>query len=353
LEKRNFDLKIQRLERLALTFNEHPKSSETCLRVFSETTDVDFYFSNREEERPNFIASTTKTMLSAIVLTLVEEKYLKLDDSLTKFLNKEITSGLNSFGGVDRSGDITIRHLLSNQSGIPNYYAKKALSPGKHIPEQTSKDPGWTFEEATGISKSMKAKFPPGTGKVEYSFTNFQILSEVVEVASGEPLKSLFQARLFDKLGMASSSLFTKEDSIEFDKYANLLIAKYPYFGAMRMASLRGEGAVVATTEDVLKFSKALFCGNLLTQSSVAELTKNSAKLLPGVSYGLGTMLIKPPLVFTGFKNLPQLIGHSGATGHFMFFEPETKTHFVGTVNQLGDPLLGMRMLFKAAAAVL
>ena len=53
--------------------------------------------------------STSKTITAAAVLGLVEAEQVKLDDPIDRYLDSQ------PYGP-----DVTIRHLLSHTSGIPN-----------------------------------------------------------------------------------------------------------------------------------------------------------------------------------------------------------------------------------------
>jgi D-alanyl-D-alanine carboxypeptidase len=68
------------------------------------------------------IASVTKLYTTVVVLRLVEQGQLRLEDRLTDLLPAEVTSGLHVQDGVDRTGEITVEHLLGHTSGLPDYY---------------------------------------------------------------------------------------------------------------------------------------------------------------------------------------------------------------------------------------
>ena len=145
--------------------------------------------------------------------------------------------------------------------------------------------------------------------------------------------------------------MFRKQDVDLFTSLGPLLYGKQSYLGANRLASLRGEGAIVSTTEDTLKFLK-YFVENRVNGKDHHELLGETKKLYPGVEYGQGIMKIDFPRGLAGFRKLPMAIGHLGATGHFMVFAPTLGTYLVGTVNQLASPLLGVRFLANLVAAL-
>ena len=76
-------------------------------------------------DQPYFIASTTKLFTTAIILKLREEGKLNLVDKISKFLDKSILNGLHFYKGMEYSEELTIKHLLSHTSGLPDYFQGK------------------------------------------------------------------------------------------------------------------------------------------------------------------------------------------------------------------------------------
>lgn len=79
-------------------------------------------FGNIQKDDQYFIASVTKLYVSALILHLMAASKLTLEDKIRQHLDEDIMKGLHVLDGVDYSGEITIAHLLSNTSGIPDYF---------------------------------------------------------------------------------------------------------------------------------------------------------------------------------------------------------------------------------------
>ena len=62
---------------------------------------------------------------------------------------------------------------------------------------------------------------------------------------------------------------------------------------------------------------------------------------------GIGLMRFKLPKSFTMGKNVPVLYGHSGLSGAFAYYAPETDTYYSGTVNQIFKPGTSYKLLVK------
>ena len=67
---------------------------------------------------PFFIASITKRFIITLLLQAYERDEVDLDAPITAYLPDSVTTGLHVRGGVDRSGEITVRHLASHSSGL-------------------------------------------------------------------------------------------------------------------------------------------------------------------------------------------------------------------------------------------
>jgi len=131
-------------------------------------------------DRPYFIASTTKLFTTAIILKLREEGKLTLKDKIGEYFDAPILSGLHRYKGKDYSQELTIKHLLSHTSGLPDYFQDKGTS-GKSLEDElmAGNDQFWTFEESIERSKKMSPLFVPGAkGKAKYSDANFQLLGK-------------------------------------------------------------------------------------------------------------------------------------------------------------------------------
>jgi D-alanyl-D-alanine carboxypeptidase len=136
---------------------------------------------NLTTDRPYFIASTTKLFTTAIIMKLRAEGKLSLEDKISKYIDASILSGLHFYKGKDYSQELTIRHLLSHTSGLPDYFQDKGAS-GKSLENElmAGNDQFWTFEESIDRSKKMSPLFVPGTkGKAKYSDANFQLLGKI------------------------------------------------------------------------------------------------------------------------------------------------------------------------------
>ena len=123
------------------------------------------------------IASASKWLTAATMMTLVDAGKVSLDDPVSKFLP--------NFTEPVRSA--TIRQLLSHTAGIAqaNCIWEQQLS----------------LTECTNEVAKQKASFQPGT-KFSYGNTSFSVAGRIIEVVSGQPFEKAFESRIALPLGM-------------------------------------------------------------------------------------------------------------------------------------------------------
>lgn len=323
-----------------------------CLEVGVVDEQKEFFFSSvdgtdgQTGQTRQLITSTSKVFASCLTHLLEREGFLSLEDSIGKYLSQDEYRGLVGEANSLEAGSLTIRQLLSHSTGIPSYYSRMALpkSRGQYTAASAT-DPGWDFERALEIAKNLpKRKKSPK--RAEYSFTNYLILSKILERATGLSLQELLDLKILKPLGLTDTTVLHKQNLEAFQSISSVYFGKDLYLGARRIASLGLDGAIISTTKDVLVFAKALATGKL-GDGVFQSMSQNFKSLYPGVDYGLGLMRF----VFPGRRlgNKLTLFGHLGASGHFLLFDPGRQLFVAGTTNQLGRPLLTFSVVRKIA----
>jgi CubicO group peptidase (beta-lactamase class C family) len=161
------------------------------------------------EDTPFLIASIDKLYNATITLMLREAGRLDLDEAITAYLPSTVTRGLHRYRGDDYSEKITLRHLLTHTSGLPDWledYPKNGSSLVDSILEEG--DRALTIEEvAAYVREHLQSHFPPQDltrkrPKVRYSDTNFMLIIAIIEAVTGEPLQEVHQRKLYEPLGL-------------------------------------------------------------------------------------------------------------------------------------------------------
>ena len=280
-----------------------------------------------------FIASVTKMYVTAVIMSLAHENKLSLNDKISKYIDAKYMEGLHVYKGVDYSGEITVMHLISNTSGIPDYFFyKEKGKPAAADSLFAGADEAWGFDKTIAAVKNMKPKFAPGT-KVAYSDPNYQLLGKIIEAVTGKEDGDVFKERIFDVLKLPNSYMYEnpndKSPVAFYYKDKKTWLPNY-------MASVGAEGGIVSTAEDVMIFTKAFFGGRFFPKEKIEGLKKWRMLLPPpGLFYfGIGLEKMPAPRIMTPFKPIKEIVGFWGQTGSFSWYNTDADLYFTGTANQ-------------------
>lgn len=306
-----------------------------CVEDGADSLSLVYGAGNLAAEKPYFIASVTKLYVTAVLLKMRSEKNLDLQDKISKYLDEDILQGLHVYKGVEYSNDITIRELMSNTSGIPDYFTSEVTR------ELTSgNDQIWGFERTLASVKQKKPKFAPGK-KVQYSDTNYQLLGRIIETIAKKDIHTVFREFIFHDLKLENTYLYEDESDGRpapiYFRDRELHLPKY-------MSSIGPEGGIVSTAEESMVFLKAFMKGHFFPVEYFNELKDWRMLFGPGLFF-YGTGIANQPVSLKDFKN--GLIGHWGQTGAFSFYHPETDLYFTGTTNQFYGQSVAAKMMIK------
>jgi D-alanyl-D-alanine carboxypeptidase len=115
-----------------------------------------------------------------------------------------------------------------------------------------------------------------------------------------------------------------------------------------------------STADELLAFMKGLNRGVIFENNHTGSLMGRKwnrfgfprdlvSLRLPGwpIEYGLGMMRFKLPRILTPFKPVPEILGHTGVSGSWLFYCPELDLYLCGTVDQTAEAALPFRVLPK------
>lgn len=296
-------------------------------------------------DSPFFIASTTKLYITTSILKLRELKKLQLTDKISRYLDSELISGIHRHQGTDYSSDITIEQLMAHTSGLPDYFQqKRASSKSLEAEIVAGQDQAWSLGKVIEDAKQMNPHFPPGTkGKALYSDTNYQLLGKIVENITNTSLEDAFKLFIYEPLALSETYLYTNNHG---QTPKTLYYKSAPLHIPQAMASFGPDGGIVSTAEELMRFLRAFFEGRLFPREYVNELYVWNKIFFP-LQYGIGVAKFKLPRVFSPFKPLPELIGHSGLSGAFAYYCPEKDLYLSGTVNQISKPSTSYKLMLR------
>lgn len=326
-------------------------SGDDSIRLISAAGVADENGTPMQKNTPFFIASITKLFISTAVMNLYEDGKLSLEDSISKHLPEKLINNIHKLNGVDYSNRITVQHLLSHSSGLPDWIEDRPKG-GKSFVEkiENEKDRLITNDEVMNIVKeNLSPHFPPqplnSKGiKIRYSDTNYHLLMAIIESITGKMLSDVFNEKIYSPLELNNTFHPEQLENKNIQKPALIWNESKPLNKPLLIQSFRD---LYSTVDDLLKFMKALIQGKLFKQQSTFEMMKHwnrfglpkdkSSLRQPGwpIEYGFGLMRFKLPRWLSPLKSIPEIIGHTGSTGSWLFYCPAKDLYFCGTVDQV------------------
>ena len=168
--------------------------------------------------------------------------------------------------------EISLHHLLSHTSGIPNhtdvegYEYSNLMDPKKRWFESYH-----TTSEIIKLISKEPLLFTPGS-KFSYCNTGYIIIAEAIEAITGLPAYLYIQKALFDPIGLSSTAnpVQGQWDIIKQDPKLSRLstplkydpkegqIDLYPQPHSTDISVAIGAGSIISTSADLLKWNQAL-----------------------------------------------------------------------------------------------
>ena len=298
-------------------------------------------------DQPNYLASCGKLFTATLVAQLVEAGKLGFYDPIGHYLDPELMSGLHLYRGQDYSDQITVRHLLSQTSGLPDHFWP--------LLKRLVKEPGFDLStrEAIEWSKThMKPRFRPGQG-FNYTDINYHLLGLILEQIEGEPFHDILHRQLFQPLGMTHSSVLHCSAPAAADTLpvADFYLDKTAINPLKAYAALDyAGGSVVAPLNEALIFMQALVNHQLISQETLTTMQSDKTRFNPIIDYGYGIWQLSPTFLILPQKY--QCWGVVGATGAFMFYHPGLEAYLIGNFNSSRYMRKGVRFLMSLIKAL-
>ena len=342
------------------------------------------------------IMSMTKPIVGVAILMMMEEGKVKLTDPVSRFIPefREQNVGVavaqpagrggaagaapaGRAGGAATTGaaantggrgaaapeqpfytmpaerQITVRDLLTHTSGLASGTISNREA-GRVAATATE-----TLADYLPRLGKVPLEFQPGTRWAYSAAAGFDVLSRIVEVASGTTIDKFMKARIFDPLGMKDTSYILPRGNARLARlYSRTGDALQPQNEANFMNGIyfSGGGGLVSTAEDYLQFALMLanqgeLNGTRLLSPRAVELMRSA--FIPstlqgrtaGEGFGLSVRVITDPLARNTFLTEGSF-GWSGLYGTHFWVDPEEKV--VGILMAQTSPQ-GVREEFENA----
>lgn len=214
------------------------------------------------------IASVSKSLTSVALGLLVQQGKLDLDAPVQRYVP--------TFPA--KPWPVTTREVAGHLAGIRHY------NPGEF--ESTRFYP--TVMEGLAIFQDDSLLFQPGT-RYSYSSYGWNLISAVIEGASGQPFLPYMSKMVFSPAGMQATQPEFSDSIIPFRAHNYVHEKGGPVLNAPYVDNSYkwAGGGFLSTTEDLARFAQAMLTGTLLAPATV-ELLWTPQKTSDGKSTGYG-----------------------------------------------------------------
>lgn len=216
------------------------------------------------------LASVSKQFTAVAILILVEEGKMSLDDPITQY-----------FDNLPKAWrPITVRHLLTHTSGIPDRFRLIGYAEG------------WTNRQILNrLIQHRRLKFRPGS-RFRYSNSGYNLLAMIVEEVSGQSFREFAHRKIFLPAGMYDTLIYDETKP----EFSNRAVAYRPtrrgyYRSNDFLLFTTGASGIFSTIEDLFRWDQALYSEQIISNDLLEESFKPHAKASRRESYGYGWRL--------------------------------------------------------------
>lgn len=230
-----------------------------------------------------YLASLSKQITAMACLILIDQGKLSLDDKLSSY-----------FPELPYKQSISIKHLLTHTSGIPDYYELGIYKKGMKNSD--------VYE---ALRKDTQLDFEPGS-QYKYSNSAYVLLSMVAAKATNSSFKDLVHTHIFDPLGMKKSVVFDETTAkIEVRALGHTEEGELKDYHAYTT----GGGGIFSNAQDLALWEAALYTDKLVPKDLLQEAYKPMPLSNGEISYyGFGWALD---------KGNPSKVSHTGSLEGF------------------------------------
>ncbi len=277
------------------------------------------------------MASVSKLIGATLTMKLIEEGQLALDQTLLELLPE--------FPNKEQAEKITLEHMISHTSGLPDYATEI-----DSMYVQTGLDP--TEEDYFNFFEGKDLLFEPGTN---YSYCNsgFLLMGIIIERVTGnsfqDEIDRVINQLTSMNLKLIAEATYDPQMSPYWERKSSGFIS-YPHW-----TWIEGDGGLTATSIMLCQFPRQWASGKVINKASFDEMTEPRV-LLDGVQtgYGLG--------VRNGEFYGEKIIGHTGghkSTYAIMVYFPKRDLSFVVFVNTDNTPMSVRKVFGRFASTYL
>lgn len=265
------------------------------------------------------LASVSKTVVAAAIISLVEEGLLDPDEPIAPHLVVGRGPGANL---------ITLRHLLTHTSGISSdifVWKRTDLSE----------------QEKLDLAFATPLEGPPGA-TFRYSCFSYIVAGKLAEIVSGKPLSTLVSERVTEPLGLKTMTYWPVDRDLAVATEDESYIGRGMVRGEVHdenswsLGGQVGNAGIFATASDVMTFAKMFIregeASNILGKEGLRLMSESTVGPEQGVTFGHGMGLRFADPAFMGEV---EGLGHTGFTGTMFVVDRKRETAAVLLTNRV------------------
>lgn len=237
---------------------------------------------------PFRLGSVSKQFTAMGIMKLKESGKLSYDQDIKDFIPELPYEG------------VTIRHLLTHVSGLPDYMD---MMDENWKTELKDNNPDKFFSGNIDLIEMLtkikpQIHFEPGE-KYEYSNTGYVLLGSIVSRASGMSFTQFLKEQIFEPAKMTNTSVSGNDPQMPLRVYGY----RTELNGIDRvstdihyLSSVTGDGGVYSTLGDLLKWDRILYTEDLISKNTREEaftpaILNNGDTIPYGFGWGIGKSL--------------------------------------------------------------
>lgn len=267
------------------------------------------------------VNSITKTVTAVMAAKLVERGQLRFDATLGQI-----------FADVpaDKAG-ITLHHLLTHTAGLPESVGEDAEC----------------LDKRAFLERVWQAPRGSPMGAYHYSNAGYGLVAAIVEARAGKSYEAFLREDVISDLGMDSTGYGAVYDDARSLRTARGgTIVRASWGGHAPGWNLIGNGGLVSTVSDMIRFRHAMNAGRVLGRNLLEQVHTAHVREDEGDSfYGYGVVVQDIP-------GIGRVYWHDGGNDVFSaqwadYVDHEDVVFTAGADSAGGDAFLAMRIIAK------
>ncbi|OAB38322.1 serine hydrolase domain-containing protein [Paenibacillus glacialis] len=230
------------------------------------------------------VASGSKIFTAVAICQLVERGFITFDTLIKECIDISFPIF---------SSDITIHHLLTHTSGIPDYFDEEFMTDYEKLWENYPMYRVFTSKDFLPLFQEKEMKFQPGE-RFSYCNAGFILLGLIVEQISGMNFITYIQRNILDVCNMKNSGYFRMDQlpnrtaigyiEDQKSKEWRTNIYSVPIIGG-------ADGGAYTTTYDLNNFWSGLMGHKLLKEETTIRMLSPQVEIDDFQNYGYGVWM--------------------------------------------------------------